>query len=86
LIKNKKSYKSSNYSNAKFWKHGLFIFKIDLIDSKIKENDTVFFLKEIIGIKNPKEVNKIEIKPIIDVYAFIGNKPENFESYKKVDG
>jgi hypothetical protein len=55
--------------------------KIDLIESKIKEGDTVF-LKEVVGIKNPKEILKIEIKPIIDVYKFIENKAENFELIK----
>ena len=55
--------------------------KIDLIESKIKERDTVF-LKEIVGIKSPKEILKIEIKPITDVYKFIENKTENFELIK----
>jgi hypothetical protein len=55
--------------------------KIDLIESKIKEGDTVF-LKEVIGIQKPKEIKKIEINPIVDVYKFIENKPENFELIK----
>ena len=55
--------------------------KIDLIESKIKERDT-FFLKEIVGIKKPKEIIKIGIKPITDVYKFIENKKENFELIK----
>ena len=55
--------------------------KIDLIESKIKERDTVF-LKEIVGIKKPKEIIKIAIKPITDVYKFIENKKENFELIK----
>ena len=55
--------------------------KINLLESKIKERDTVF-LKEIVGIKKPKEILKIEIKPITDVYKFIENKTENFELIK----
>jgi hypothetical protein len=55
--------------------------KIELIESKIKEQDTVF-LKEIVRIKSPKEIIKIEIKPITDVYKFIENKTENFELIK----
>jgi uncharacterized membrane protein len=55
--------------------------KIDLIESKIKEGDTVF-LKEVVGIQKPKEIKKIEINPIADVYKFIENKPENFELIK----
>jgi len=43
--------------------------KIDLIQSKIKERDTVF-LKSI-GISSPKNVVQIEIEPIIDIYSFI---------------
>jgi hypothetical protein len=55
--------------------------KIDLIESKIKEGDTIF-LKEVVGIQKPKEINKIEINPIVDVYKFIEDKPENFELLK----
>lgn len=55
--------------------------KIDLIESKIQEGDTVF-LKEVLGVKKPKAIVKIEIKPITDVYKFIENKTENFELIK----
>ena len=55
--------------------------KIDLIQSKIKESDTIF-LKDIVGIKEPKKLKKIEIKPILDVYQFIENKDKNFELLK----
>ncbi len=55
--------------------------KIDLIESKIKEGDTIF-LKEVVGIKKPKEILKIEVKPISDVYKFIENKKDNFELIK----
>lgn len=55
--------------------------KIDLIESKIKEGD-ILFLQEIVGIKEPNKLVKIEIKPITDVYKFIENKTENFELIK----
>jgi hypothetical protein len=55
--------------------------KINLIESKIIENDTAF-LKHTVGINTPKAFKKIEIKPITDVYKFIENKPENFELIK----
>ncbi len=55
--------------------------KIDLISSKINENDTVF-LKEIVGIKEPKKLKKISIAPITDVYKFINNSAQNFELVK----
>lgn len=50
---------------------------IELINSKIKEKDTVY-LKEV-GIINYKEVKKISIQPVIDVYDFISKNPQNFE-------
>lgn len=51
--------------------------KIDLLASKIAERDLVF-LKSI-GIKNPEEINKISIEPIVDVYEFINSSKLNFE-------
>lgn len=55
--------------------------KIALINSKIKEGDTLF-LKNVVGIKNPKKFNKITIEPITDIYRFIGSNPVNFEFVK----
>ena len=55
--------------------------KIDLIQSKINEGDTLF-LKKIIGIQDPKRLVSIKIQPIFDVYRFIENRPENFELIK----
>ena len=46
--------------------------KIDLIDSKIKQKDTVF-LKSI-GIESPLNIILIEINPIIDIYSFVNSK------------
>ena len=40
--------------------------KIELLQSKIIENDTVF-LKSV-GFSKPKEIRKIKIQPIIDIY------------------
>ena len=55
--------------------------KIELISSKINDNDTIF-LKEIVGIKEPRKLKKIEIIPITDVYKFINNSDKNFEFVK----
>lgn len=55
--------------------------KIDLINSKIKEGDTLF-LKNVVGIQNPKLFKEIEIEPIVDIYKFIGTNPVNFEFVK----
>src|SRR6476620_7163253 len=54
--------------------------KIDLINSKIKERDTVF-LKSI-GIKQPLKMGQIEIQPIVDIYKFVNNNEQNFEVLK----
>jgi hypothetical protein len=55
--------------------------KIDLIQSKIKEGDTIF-LKEVVGLDQPKLLRMIGIRPIADVYKFIGKKTENFDLIK----
>lgn len=55
--------------------------KIDLINSKISERDTAF-LKNIVGIKEPRKLKNVEIKPITDAYKFISSNPTNFELIK----
>lgn len=55
--------------------------KIQLINSKIQDDDTLF-LKNVVGIKEPKNFKKIAIEPIPDVYKFIENRPQNFELIK----
>lgn len=54
--------------------------KIELLNSKIEERDTVF-LKGI-GFQNASKISKIQIEPIVDIYKFIDNKAENFELIK----
>jgi uncharacterized protein YneF (UPF0154 family) len=55
--------------------------KIELINSKIADNDTLF-LKEVVGLKNANNFLRIEVIPITDVYKFIDNKAQNFELIK----
>ena len=81
LDKNTKVYDNQIIVSSNFGSTDYLYAKIDLISSKIKDNDTVF-LKEVIGIKNPKKLLKITIVPITDVYKFIENKPQNFELIK----
>ncbi len=50
--------------------------KINLINAKRKESDTIF-LKSI-GIKEPKKFRLIEVEPIINVYEFIQESESNF--------
>jgi hypothetical protein len=54
--------------------------KVDEINAKIKEQDTVYL--KAIGISNPKDVFKIEVKPVIDVYRFVNRSEQNFELLK----
>lgn len=53
--------------------------QIDLLQSKINENDTVF--QKQIGIK-PKKLNEINIDPINNVYDFANQRQTNFELLK----
>ncbi|MGL2965409.1 hypothetical protein [Flavobacterium sp. XGLA_31] len=55
--------------------------KIELINSKIEDNDTVF-LRDVVGIKDSKKFKKIQIQPILDIYKFIEDKDKNFELLK----
>lgn len=55
--------------------------KINLINSKVEDGDTLF-LKNVIGIKNPTKLKGVKIAPINDVYKFIDNKAQNFELIK----
>ena len=55
--------------------------KIDLINSKVNEGDTLF-LKNTVGIKDIKNFTGIKVEPIIDIYTFIGTNPVNFEFVK----
>src|SRR6218665_1072314 len=81
LDKIQKSYEHQIIVTANFGSTDYLYSKIDLIDSKIKEKDTLF-LKNTLGIQQPEVLKSIEIKPIADVYNFIQNKPENFELIK----
>lgn len=54
--------------------------KVNLINSKIREND-VKFLKSI-GIADPKIISEIEIEPITDIYNFVNGREQNFELIK----
>ncbi|MBP6373277.1 MAG: hypothetical protein KA325_02560 [Flavobacterium sp.] len=54
--------------------------KVDEINAKIKEQDTVY-LKSM-GVSKPKDIFKIEVKPVIDVYRFVNRSEQNFELLK----
>ncbi|MEN2486466.1 hypothetical protein AAYQ05_01590 [Flavobacterium sp. B11] len=81
LDANKKSFENQVIVTPNFGSVDYLYSKIDLIESKIIAGDTAF-LKNVVGIQNPKSIKKIEIKPIADVYKFIEDKEQNFELIK----
>lgn len=81
LDKTRKKYEHEIIVTPNFNSTDYLYSKIDLINAKIRENDTLF-LKNIVGIKNPDDLKNIKIEPIVDVYNFIKSKPENFELIK----
>ncbi|WP_396177341.1 hypothetical protein [Flavobacterium sp.] len=56
--------------------------KINLLNVKIKDKDTVF-LKSI-GIKYPKKLREIEIEAIVDPYAFVKNNESNMKMLEMI--
>jgi uncharacterized membrane protein len=80
LDKTSKTYNHEIIVSPNFGSVDYLYAKVNLLEAKKKENDTVFISN--LGIKNVKKLGKIEIEPIIDVYQFISNKPENFELIK----
>ena len=62
--------------NPNFGSTDYLYAKIELLDAKIQEKDTVF-LKSL-GIKNPKKFLEIKIKPIVDIYRFVNTNELNF--------
>ena len=81
LDKTSKVYDHEIIAQPNFGSVDYLYSKIELINSKIKDNDTVF-LRDVIGIQEAKRFKKIEITPIADVYKFIENKSQNFELIK----
>lgn len=62
--------------------------KVNLINSRIQQRDTSF-LKSI-GIVEPKNISKVSIKPVIDIYSFVNenrgtaNNAENTQNFELV--
>lgn len=80
LDKKIKSFENEIIVTPNFGSVDYLYSKVNLLQSKIEENDTVF-LKNI-GIKDVKKLRNIDIRPINDVYKFIDNKAGNFELIK----
>lgn len=80
LDNTKKTYDHQLIVQPNFGSTDYLYSTIELIESKIKENDTLFLKR--IGIQNAEMLARIEIKPVIDVYKFINNSEQNFELLK----
>lgn len=80
LDKNTKIYDNEVIVTPNFGSNDYLYSKVELINSKIKERDTIF-LKNI-GIRSSDKLVQIEVEPIIDVYKFIDNKATNFDLIK----
>ncbi|GEC79061.1 hypothetical protein [Flavobacterium aquatile] len=81
LDKTSKSYDHQVIVTPNFGSTDYLYSKIELINSKIGEQDTLF-LKNVLGLKEPKKFKRIAIEPINDVYKFIENREQNFEFIK----
>jgi len=77
LDKTQKEYESEIIVSPNFDSVDYLYSKIALLSSKVRENDTIF-LKSI-GIMNSKEIKKIELEPIVDIYKFIDNNEQNLQ-------
>lgn len=81
LDSNKKTFENQVIVSPNFGSVDYLYAKIDLIQSKVISRD-VSFLKNVVGISDPKSIKKIEIKPVADVYKFIEDKEQNLELIK----
>ena len=81
MDKSEKRYDNQIIVTPNFSTSDYLYSKIDLINSKVNEGDTLF-LKNVVGIKDAKKFTGIKIEPITDIYTFIGGNPVNFEFVK----
>ncbi|HOZ75879.1 MAG TPA: hypothetical protein PLS51_09620 [Flavobacterium sp.] len=80
LDKTQKTYDHQIIVQPNFGSVDYLYAKVDLLESKILEKDTVFLEK--IGLHNPSAFSRIDIKPVVDVYRFINTSEQNFELLK----
>jgi uncharacterized membrane protein len=80
LDKSSKVYNHEIIVSPNFGSVDYLYAKVNLLEAKRREKDSTFITG--LGIKNVKKIGKIEIEPVIDVYKFVTNKPENFDLIK----
>lgn len=86
---NNEKYDSKIIVRPNFGSTDYLYSKIELLNSKIKNKDTIFL--NSIGIENPEDLIKIEIEPVVDIYSLVNyneknasvtNNTQNFELLK----
>jgi uncharacterized membrane protein len=77
LDQNQKKYDHEIIVAPNFKSTDYLYSKIDLLAYKISEKD-LLFLKSI-GIRNPLQLTKISIEPIVDVYKLINDNKQNLD-------
>ena len=70
-----KIYESEVIVSPNFGSVDYLYAQVELLESKLTEQDTLFF--KSIGVKNPKQIVKIEIEPVIDIYNFVASNTAN---------
>lgn len=80
LDKNSKVYDSEIIVIPNFGSTEYVYSKIDLLNSKLMENDKSF-LKSI-GVKDFELIGNVEVEPINDIYSFVNGREQNFELIK----
>jgi hypothetical protein len=68
-------YKSEVIVSPNFGSVDYLYAKVDLLESKLREQDTMFF--KSIGIQKPQVIGQIEVKPIVDIYSFVASNTAN---------
>ncbi|MFY7729089.1 MAG: hypothetical protein ACOVRN_06215 [Flavobacterium sp.] len=83
--RSEKNYQHHIFVTPNFESNNYLYASVALLNDKVKENDTVF-LKQL-GITRPKDIAKIEIKPVLEIYKYMdesieGNMNNRLELFK----
>jgi hypothetical protein len=76
----KKTFRNEIIVNPNFGSVNYLYTKIELLNSRISQRDTIFLREN--GIEYTEFISKIEVRPIIDVYKFIERNEQNFDLLK----
>lgn len=71
----KKTYTNNLIVNPNFGSADYLYTKVETLNKKLKQDDTLF-LKNIFG-NNYRQVQAIEIKPVVDIYNFVSRNEAN---------